>query len=104
MLQVFRVSEICSESHYGGMTQRAGGWGVRRAWVLLIGCAHPHPDSQVSPARRERRGQGKRAADVGRGETDWDRVCVRGGTRQVGKDCSDMVGVRCVSTGLFGTV
>jgi hypothetical protein len=53
---------------------------------------------------RERRGQGKRVAGAGWGEMDGGGVVMRGGTRQMGKDCSDIVGVHRVSAGSFGTV
>jgi len=43
----------------------------------------------------------ERRRGVGRGEEDGGEVCARGGTE---KDCSDMVGVRRVSDGPFGTV
>ena len=101
MLLVFRVSEVCSKS-LGGTTGR---WGKGRSEpglaegardtpdVLRTGHACPHPGSRVSPAWRERRDQGEGAVGAGRGETDTSGVSVRSGTRQMGNDCSDTVGV-----------
>jgi hypothetical protein len=57
------------------------------------------------PAHTEREGgQGAGAVGVGQGKTDGVGVYVCGRTRQMGKDCNDIVGVRRVSAGPFGTV
>jgi hypothetical protein len=97
MLQVFRVSETCSESH-GGTAQAQGEGGVVNQGSadgahsalrdLRMGRARLYPDSWVPPAQREkvvrgkerraqpgctcgaRRGRRERDMHAGRGKTD----------------------------------
>jgi hypothetical protein len=97
-VQVFRVSEVCSESHWGMAqgpcegVQRAqtGGWGVWHAWGPTDGTCSSSSwlPCLARTAREERRGSGERSDGHGAGETDGGgvRVCVRGETRQTGKD------------------
>lgn len=104
ILQVFHVSEICSESHEGtAPAPRDGTRGTPEGRADGV-CSSSSRLSGLARAEREERVRGKERRRAGWGETDWGGggVRVRDETRQMGKDCSDTVGVRRISARPFG--
>ena len=80
----------------------AGGWG---AWGPMDGaCSSPSWVPGPTLAESEEGVREGRAACGGQGKADGCGVHVQGGTRQMGNDCSNTVGVWRVSDGPFSTV
>jgi hypothetical protein len=83
----------------GARQARASGWDARRACSSMDGAWSS--SSRLPPARRERRGLGRRSDGHG---ARRGGVRMRRGMRQARKDYNDTVGVRHVSNGPLGTV
>jgi hypothetical protein len=98
-IQVFRVSEVCSKSHWGTTQEpwegrgepRGVEWGAWRVYGIVDG-ACSSSSWLLDPARVEREeGVGGRSGRhrTGQSKVDGRGVHMRVWTRHTGKDCSD---------------